>query len=78
MQSVWISNVRPIKRGWPANINKKFINNIVKNTVINISENSLNKILALEVNDADWLFWCFKNIIHYWLTRPKFFLNYKS
>jgi hypothetical protein len=52
---VCASKIKPIIKGWLADKNIILKNNIDKKMII-ISENSLSKILALEVKDAYLLF----------------------
>lgn len=54
------------------------INEIKENTKYIISENSLFKILILEINEKEVLFfWSFKkNSFYFWITKSMFLLNY--
>ena len=54
--SVWIININPIVKGWDKIIKIELVKIIIDNKK-KISENSLFKILTLEVNDAILLFW---------------------
>lgn len=53
---VWIKRIIPIDRGWFMNKNDN--DNVKFNDIIidRISENSLNKILILEINDRMLIF----------------------
>lgn len=54
------------------------IKEINENNKYIISENSLFKILILEINEKEVLFfWSFKkNSFYFWITKSMFLLNY--
>lgn len=60
-------------------INKKLLKINNKNIIYwKISENSLFKILILEIKDKNYFFFWYlkKNSFYLWFTRPMFLLNY--
>lgn len=79
IKKVCLRSINPIAKGCFIWIKTKLIiiqqHEIIK---LKISENSLNKILILEINDKEFLFfWSFKRTNSYfWFTRPMFLLNY--
>ena len=74
---VWRSKTNPKAKGCLSWVNKKDKSKI-RGVISNISENSLKRILVLGTKGkSNFFLWSFKNkLIHFWFTRPKFFINY--
>lgn len=54
---VWINNISPMAKGWLINIKIIVVKILIEeNNKLNISENSLYKILILEINERRFLF----------------------
>jgi hypothetical protein len=74
-KAVWKIKVNPMASGW-LSIRKIVFIVIMVRTMSVISENSLLKIVALEVIDTFWFFWRLKAEANFGLQDRCFILNY--